>query len=119
MTYRVLSNLRGSRASLMVSAANTIALSSLATGGETVTGARINMVWLGSNAASSGAHAIINRGANTVLVVNAGTEMIDLGMAKMPINIDMDATIDISFPVAGTHTLLIEFQKISDKETDV
>lgn len=113
MTYRVLSNQRGGRATLLFTAANNSALTTaLVVNGETIAGLRINSVWLGSNVAAS---ATIARGANTVLVVPSGMEIVDFATAKMPITLDPAANVSVTFSAAGTHTLIVEFQKDSDK----
>lgn len=116
MTYRVMSNLRGQRATLLVTAANTIALTDLQKNGETITGLSISKAWLGSNGASG--WASISRGANTVLVVNAGTEILDYSMLKVPMQLDSGASIVIAFG-PGTNTLILELTKKSDKEDAV
>lgn len=116
MTYRVMSNQRGSRATLLFTAANNFAPSVLAVNGENISGLRINSVWLGSNVAAS---ATIARGANTVLVVPSGMEVVDFATAKMPMALDAAANVAVTFSAAGTHTLIVEFQKSSDKEDAV
>ena len=117
MTYRVMSNLRGGRATLLYTAANNADLkTALAVNGEVIRGLRINSAWLGSNVAAS---ATIARGANTVLVVPSGMEVVDFASSKMPMALDAAANVSTTFSAAGTHTLIVEFQKESDKEDAV
>jgi hypothetical protein len=108
-----MSNQRGGRAVLLYTAANNADLKTvLVANGETISGVRINAVWLGSNVAAS---ATIARGANTVLVVPSGADIVDLAMAKFPMALDPAANVSVTFSAAGTHTLIVEFQKESNR----
>lgn len=113
MTVTVTSNKLGTSAQVHVNAAGSIVVagnntvSSIATGGEVLTGASITQVFYGSDAGS----IQIARGGATVAVLT-GSGHADYAAAGLSIGVNQAANVDVSFVGTANGYVLIELQKI-------
>lgn len=110
---RVMSNKRGTTATVLITATETFAPSVLAVGGETIAGLHITQAWWGHADGAAGVFTVA-RGANTVLVLpqEGSVELAGMGMSMQ-----LDPTANISVTMAGTGagTLILQLKKVSDK----
>jgi hypothetical protein len=116
MAFRTLFNKKNLSATIICTANATLTIagnssvSDIAQGDEVITGAIIKQVWSGACPSANGAYWLVQRGANTVCVLDS-TSYIDFAGNSGAINIDSTATVVLTLKNASDGIIQIELQK--------